>query len=303
MNKITYAINGVIASLGIVLSAVTALGGEGVTAPGAKLVRLSGDFAFTEGPSCDAAGNVYFTDQPNDRIMKWSVDGKLSTFMQPCGRANGMMFDHHGQLIACADETNQLWSITAEGKAEVLLKDFEGKLFNGPNDVWVRPDNGLYLTDPYYKRPWWKRDGKEMAEDVYFLSSDRKKCIRVVDDLKQPNGITGTPDGKKLYVSDIGARKTYSYAIQPDGTLTDKKLFCELGSDGMTIDNDGNVYLTGKGVTVFDPSGGKIEQIPVEESWTANACFGGADRKTLFITASKGLYSIQMRVKGANPGK
>lgn len=303
MNNITCAINGIIVSLGLVLSVSTALAGEGVTAPDAKLVKLSGDFAFTEGPACDAAGNVYFTDQPNDRIMKWSVDGTLTTFLQPCGRANGMMFDHQGRLISCSDETNQLWSITPDGKAEVLLKDFEGKLFNGPNDVWIRPDNGLYLTDPYYKRPWWKRGAKEMAEDVYFVSADRKKCIRVVDDLKQPNGITGTPDGKKLYVSDIGARKTYSYSIQSDGTLTDKKLFCELGSDGMTIDNEGNVYLTGKGVTVFDPTGARIEQIPVEESWTANACFGGADRKTLFITASKGFYSIKMRVKGANPGK
>jgi gluconolactonase len=298
-----YAMNVIFLSLGLALVASTALAGNAVTAPDARLEKLSGDFAFTEGPACDSAGNVYFTDQPNDRIMKWSAEGKLSTFMQPCGRANGMMFDHQGRLISCADETNQVWSISADGKAEVILKDFEGKLFNGPNDVWVRPDDGLYLTDPYYKRSWWKRGPKEQGEHVYFLSADRKKCVRVADDLKQPNGITGTPDGKKLYVADIGAGKTYSYSIQPDGTLTDKKLFCEMGSDGMTIDAEGNVYLTGKGVTVFDSTGAKIEQIPVQESWTANACFGGADRKTLFITASKGFYCIKMRVKGGNAGK
>ena len=105
-------------------------------------------------------------------------------------------------------------------------------------------------------------------------------------------------DGKKLYVADIRARKTYAYTIQKDGSLTAKKLFCSLGSDGMTIDNEGNVYLTGRGVTVFNPKGEKIAQIPVKEGWTANVCFGGKDRRTLFITASKGLYGLRMRVKG-----
>jgi gluconolactonase len=121
----------------------------------------------------------------------------------------------------------------------------------------------------------------------------------VADDLKQPNGVIGTSDGKKLYVADIGAKKTYAYAIQPDGSLTDKQLFCELGSDGMTIDQRGNVYLTGQGVTVFDPTGRQIEHIDVPEGWTANVCFGGADHQTLFITASRGLYGLRMQVRGA----
>ena len=120
----------------------------------------------------------------------------------------------------------------------------------------------------------------------------------MVDDLKQPNGVIGTPDGKTLYVADIGAKKTYAYDIRPDGTLANKQLFCELGSDGMTIDNEGNVYLTGKGVTVFDKTGQQIEHIDVPEGWTANVCFGGADRQTLFITASKGLYAIRTRTHG-----
>ncbi len=277
---------------------------NGVIAPGAQVEKLAGDFKFTEGPACDAAGNVFFTDQPNDRIMKWSVEGKLSTFLQPCGRANGMYCDAQGNLIACADENNQLWSIDPKGNHTVLVKDYNGKLLNGPNDVWVRPDGGLYFTDPFYKRDYWKRGPKEQeGEHVYFLAADRKKLVRVTEDLQKPNGITGTPDGKTLYVADIGASKTYRYDIQADGTLANKKLFCEMGSDGMTIDADGNVYLTGRGVTVFDRSGRKIEQIPIPESWTANVCFGGKDRQTLFITASKGLYAIRLKVKGANPGK
>jgi gluconolactonase len=271
-----------------------------IIAPGEKLQKLADDFAFTEGPACDADGNVFFTDQPNDRIMKWSIEGKLSTFLQPCGRANGLCFDRQGNLWACADEKNELWRIDKSGKATVILKDYQGKLFNGPNDIWLRPAGGLYITDPFYKRNYWKRGPKEMPECVYYLAPDNKTVTRVIEDLKQPNGIIGTPDGKTLYVADIGGRKTYRYHIQPDGTLADKTLFCEPGSDGMTIDDQGDIYITGKGVTVFDSSGKKIEQIDVAESWTANVCFGGKDRQTLFITASKGFYGIRTKVKGVD---
>lgn len=275
-----------------------------VVAPGAKVEKLAGGFLFTEGPTADAEGNVFFTDQPNDRILKWSVEGQLSTFMQPSGRSNGMYFDHRGNLISCADENNQLWSIDRAGKVNVLAKDFAGKLLNGPNDVWERPDGGLYITDPFYKRSYWKRGAMEQdGQHVYFLSPDRKKLARVTEDLKQPNGIIGTPDGKMLYVSDIRAGQTFAYSIQPDGSLTDKRLFCELGSDGMTIDSEGNLYLTGKGVTVFDASGKMIENIPIDEPWTANVSFGGKERQTLFITASKGFYSIRTRVKAAGGSK
>lgn len=271
-----------------------------IIAPNETLQKLAGDFVFTEGPACDAQGNVFFTDQPNDRILKWSIEDKLSTFMKPCGRANGLSFDPEGNLWACADEKNELWRIDPAGKATVVLKDYEGKLFNGPNDVWIRPGGGIYFTDPYYKRPYWKRGPKEMDECVYYLAPDHKKLTRIIADLKQPNGIIGTPDGKTLYVADIGAGKSYRYRIQPDGSVSEKYLFCELGSDGMTIDNEGNIYLTGKGVSVFDASGKKIEQIDVPESWTANICFGGKDRQTLFITASKSFYGLRMRVKGVD---
>jgi gluconolactonase len=270
-----------------------------VIAPGAKLEKLAGGLAFTEGPAADAHGNVFFTDQPNDRILEWNTDGKLSTFMQPCGRSNGLCFDSQGNLWACADEKNELWRIDPEKKITVVVKDYQGKLLNGPNDVWIRPDGGLYFTDPYYKRSYWKRGPKELAvEGVYYLSPDRHKLVRVVEDMKQPNGIIGSPDGKVLYVADIGAGRSYAYDIRPDGKLANKRLFCKLGSDGMTIDDQDNVYLTGKGVTVFDREGRQIEHIAVNELWTANICFGGKDRQTLFITASKSLYGLRMRVKG-----
>jgi gluconolactonase len=294
--------------------AIPVWGADRVTKPEAKVEKLAGGFEFTEGATCDPQGNVYFTDQPNDRICKWSVDGKLSTFMQPAGRSNGMIFDRNGNLYSCADEKNELWLISipkrsGKPKVEVLLKDYHGKLLNGPNDVWLRPGGGLYFTDPFYKREWWKRGPKEQeVEGVYYMAPEKagrtpirlKNPVRVIDDLKQPNGITGTPDGKTLYVADIGAGKTYRYDIKPDGSLANQRLFCEMGSDGMTIDAEGNLYLTGKGVFVFDKNGKQIEHIAVPEAWAANGCFGGKDRKTLFITANKGLYAVKMRVTGVD---
>src|SRR4030042_2060608 len=257
--------------------------GQEIIAPGASLEKLAGDFKFTEAPAPDSAGNVFFTDQPNDRILKWGIDGKLSTFLQPCGRSNGLFFDLKGKLLACADEKNQLWMIDARGKVTVLLKDYRGKLLNGPNDLWVRPqDNSVYFTDPFYKRDYWKRGPMEQdGQHVFLLSPDRKTLRPVTDDLKEPNGIIGTPDGAILYVADIGAWKTYAFDIQKDGTLQNKRLFCAMGSDGLTIDRQGKLDLTGKGVTVFSKQGVQIAHITVPEQWSANVCFGGKDRDAL----------------------
>ena len=292
--------NSLLSIVGISLvSSILHAADSGLFPSGAKLEKVSGEFEFTEGPAVDSKGNLFFTDQPNDRIMKFGVDGKLSVFLKPAGRANGMYFDPHGRLIACADEKNELWSISPDGKVKVLVKDYQGKLLNGPNDVWVRSDNSLYFTDPLYKRPYWNRGpGEQGGEHVYFMSSDRKTVTRVISDLKQPNGIIGSANGRTLYVSDIGAGKTYVYEAHPDGHVSGKKLFCELGSDGMTLDNRGNLYLTGRGVTVFDASGKRIEHLDVPEPWTANVAFAGSHRSTLFITASKGLYKIETTVKG-----
>jgi len=267
---------------------------------GAVVEKLAGDFKFTEGPASDAKGNVYFTDQPNDRILKWSIDGELSTWMQPSGRSNGLCFDNKGNLWSCADENNELWIIGMDQEVDVLLNSFEGGKLNGPNDVWVAPDGSAYFSDPFYNRPWWDRDTTQQdGQCVYFLSTDKKDLIRVIDDLMQPNGIIGTPDGKLLYVTDIKDGKTYVYSINNDGQLSGKKLFCEMGSDGMTLDEKGNLYLTNaKGVTVFNKTGQQIKNIKIDEPWTANVCFGGSDMKSLFITAKTGLYRIKMNVKG-----
>ncbi|MCU0456348.1 MAG: SMP-30/gluconolactonase/LRE family protein [Bacteroidales bacterium] len=272
---------------------------KNILAPGAKLEKLADGFLFTEGPTADNRGNVYFTDQPNDRIMIWNEKSGVSVFMQPSGRSNGLALDREGNIWSCADEKTELWRISPDKNIERIAGTFEGRLFNGPNDVWADPDGGIYFTDPFYRRDWWSH--KEMPQEkqrVYYLKPDHKTIIIVADDLLQPNGIVGTPDGKKLFVADIRANKTWVFSIMPDGTLSDKKLFCEMGSDGMTIDSRGNIYLSGKGVTVFDNTGRKTGNIAVPESWTSNVCFGGKNRKTLFITASKGFYSIKLKVRG-----
>jgi gluconolactonase len=299
---------------------------------------------WTEGATCAPNGDVYFIEQDSDKIMHWNVaDKTLSVFMHPCGYSNGMCFDYHGNLISCADERNQLWSISitetetipypqplnpAVGdppkpgsitlpKHTVLVTDYQGKLLNGPNDVWVRPDGGMYMTDPYYRRNWWA-PGRQQEQDimsVYFLSPDHKTLTRVIDPFvspdgtnAMPNGIAGTPDGKTLYVSDIRGGQTWAFDMQPDGSLTNKTLVCNLGSDGMTLDDQGNLYMCSGGarpggVTVVSTKTGKqIGYIPMPEG-PANMCFGGADRQTLYICAHAGFYCIRTNVKGANPGK
>jgi gluconolactonase len=279
-----------------------------------KLAQLTGDQTpFAEGTTAASNGDVYFTDQNNNRIYKWDVsERKLSVFLEPSGRANGQYFDGKGNLLAAADERDQLWQITPDGKHTVLAAMFEQKYFNGPNDIWVRPDGGVYTTDPYYRRTWWNDDPNHpptQPQDqraVYFIAPARDAIKRVAVDFMMPNGIIGTPDGKTLYVSDIDARRTYAYEIQTDGSLANRKLVANYGSDGMTIDERGNLYFTAggaNGVTVVDPKTGMaLGFIPVPEH-PANVAFGGKDHKTLYIAARTGFYSVDTLVKGANPAK
>lgn len=322
-------------------------------APGTQVEKIAtlptesytvGGKPFTEGTTCAPNGDVYFIEQNSDKIMRWDVRSeKLSVFMHPSGYSNGMCFDRQGNLIACADERNELWSISLTERVtvpypqplnpavgdparpaeitlpahEVLVRGYRGKLLDGPNDVWVRPDGGMYLTDPYYARKWWTpgRGPEQTLRTVYFLAPDRHTFTRALETFNSPdgkngtpNGIAGTPDGKTLYVSDITGRRTWAFAVQPDGALTDKRLVCEFGSDGMTLDDHGNLYMscrggTPGGVTVVDTKTGKqIGYIPVPED-PANMCFGGEDRQTLYICARTGFYHIRTLVRGANPAK
>jgi gluconolactonase len=268
--------------------------------PGATLVQVSKQFSFTEGPTADKKGNIYFTDQPNDKIWKYDTDGNLALFMEKTGRSNGMYFDKKGRLISCADEKNEIWAITPEKEVTVLIDNFHGKRFNGPNDLWVDQKGGIYFTDPYYQRSWWDRKKPDLEkQSLYYLPAGKKEALIVDSALVQPNGIIGSSNGKILFVADIRDGKTYKYQINKDGQLSNRQLFLAEGSDGMVLDNKGNLYTTGRaGVNIYNPSGKKIGNIPVPSGWTANVCFGGKDRNLLFITATESVYTLQMAVKG-----
>ncbi|HUP14400.1 MAG TPA: SMP-30/gluconolactonase/LRE family protein [Niastella sp.] len=270
-----------------------------IIANGATPQLISRNFSFTEGPAPDKQGNIYFTDQPNNKIWIYKTNGSVALFLDSAGRSNGLYFDKRGNLLSCADEQMQLWSIDKNKKITVLINDLNNKKLNGPNDLWVSPHGDVYFTDPYYQRSWWTRTKPEQeAEKVYVLARGSKTPVPVVDSLQRPNGIAGTPDGKYLYVADIKGNKTYRYTINKDGSLSQAQLFVSRGSDGITLDNRGNVYLTGKGVTVFNSQGQQIAHIPIPEKWTANVAFGGKQRNKLFITASEAIYVLDMKVKG-----
>lgn len=276
---------------------------NGIRAEGAAIEKVAGGFIFTEGPTTDEAGNLYFVDQPNNSILKYDLQGELTTFLQPSGYSNGLSFDNGGKLLAAADEKNELWSIDVETKsATTLVSSYKDTLLNAPNDLWVHPQDGsVYFTDPWYPRSWWDRGPQQNPPAVYRYDPGDKTLIRVIDDLKQPNGIIGTPDGRTLYVADINGGITYAYDIANGGLPENKRVFCHHGSDGLTIDSQANVYLTtGQYVQVFDSEGQHIAAIEVPEA-PSNVAFGGADRQTLFITARTGLYSLRMRVKGVGP--
>jgi gluconolactonase len=264
-----------------------------------SLHLVSAQFKFTEGPSVDQQGNIFFTDQPNNTIWKYDTAGKLSLFTAKAGRANGTYIDQKGNLVVCADEHNELWVFDQSTKPIVRYKNPVGKNLNGPNDLWIDRKGGIYFTDPYYQRDYWTRKSPDIVgEKVYYLPKGKNEVIVVEDSLQRPNGIVGTPDGKVLYVADANGNKTYKYQIQKDGRLTDKQLFVNQKSDGMTLDNNGNLYLTGNGIDIFNPKGEKIAHINIPEKHTANLCFGGKNRDILFITASKSVYTLKMFVKG-----
>jgi len=275
---------------------------QSLVAPGAQVTKLAGGFGFTEGPTAKSNGDVYFIDDPKCKIHVWSVsEKKVSVFVEESAHANGMYFDKNDVLYACEGGTGSVVSYTPDGKRSVVANKFGARSFNKPNDLWIDPKGGIYFTDPAYGDNFHNVQG---GEHVYYILPDRSKVLRVIEvggkgtNFVKPNGVIGTPDGKFLYVADIDGKMIYRFNIQPDGTLTDQHPFAPVQTDGMTIDEKGNIYMAGNGITVYSPEGKEIEKISVPEGWTANLCFGGADFKTLFITASSGFYSVEMNVKG-----
>jgi gluconolactonase len=268
---------------------------QSLVAEGAEVKAVAENLLFGEGPAWNGEDTLYFTDIPRSRINMIGPDGEVSIFTDDSGGTNGLYFDAEGNLFCCESVRRQLVKRTPSGEIVVVATGWDGKQFNQPNDVWVAPNGGLYMTDPVYRAV---PDREIEGTNVYYISPDYTSVSLAAEGMNNPNGLIGTPDGKILYITAHGDKQTWVFDIEEDGSLANKRLLTDRGSDGMTLDIKGNIYLTGSGgVEVFSPEGESLEMIATPES-TTNVTFGGASGRTLYITCPKAVYAVEMSVQG-----
>lgn len=266
-------------------------------AAGAEVIEVQGGFGFLEGPVSDVAGNLYFSDIDNNRLHKLAPNGDLSSFHEPSNRANGLTLDLDGGLLICEQEAGRLVKMDGNGNITVVADGYQGKPFNSPNDAWVHPNGSIYMTDPRYQYPVGSL--AQAGEYVYRISADRQVVTAIITDIPKPNGVVGTEDGQTLYIASTELRKVFRYDVNGDGTVSNRTEFADQGSDGMTLDEHGNVYLTWMGgVSIRNPAGEEIAFIETEQM-PANVGFGGRDGRTLFMTSRTSLYSLRMNVEAS----
>jgi gluconolactonase len=275
----------------------------------AKVEKLAGDMTFTEGPVWVARGGyLVFSDIPANKLMQWSPARGLSVYRDPSQNANGNTTDRQGRLVSCEHTGRRVVLEEAGGTLRTLADKFEGRRLNSPNDVAVTADGAVWFTDPDYglknKPGTQEKEGKEQPGNfVYRVAPGGGRLTAVVKDCDKPNGLAFSPDEKRLYVADSGAPKHIRvFDVRPDGSLTGGAPFCKIDKgapDGIRVDAGGRVWSSaGDGVQIFAPDGKLIGKILVPEA-PANLAFGGASGKTLFITARKSLYAIEVSVTGA----
>jgi gluconolactonase len=305
----------------VVMLAVLFAGPEGMT----QNLEVATAVSMLEGPAVDHDGNVYFTDVMTQRIMKFSKDGILSIYREHSNVANGLLIDPQGRLIAAEGATSgtaqRLGLIVTgkpritrtdlkTGKVEILAEKYDGKPFDGPNDVTIDAKGRLYFTDL-------------TGGAVYRIDAPGKVTrILAAPEIQRPNGIQISPDDKTLYLVEAngaegGARMIRAYDLLPDGTVRNMRIHYNFypgrSADGMSIDVQGNLYAsaglhstrgtaetldTKCGVYVISPEGKLLKFIPIPEDFITNNAFGGPDMKTLYITAGKTLYKIRTEIAG-----
>ncbi len=282
--------------------------------------------AFTEGPTVDAEGNVYFTDLGNSRIMRLSTAGELTTFREESHGANGLIFDSQWRLLACeaGDGDTVLPRVTRTdmqtGAVEVVADHYEGKELHRPNDVTIDGSERIYFTDRPGPNPTPDQTG---VHGVYRVDPDGSiERILAEPDIERPNGLVVSPDDRTLYLIETnqgegGARMIRAYDLSEEGTVSNMRVFHDFSpgrsGDGMTIDSEGNVWVaaglnrrrgtsetldTRAGVYVFAPTGELLELIPIPEDTITNVAFGGDDLRTLYVTAGKTLFQLRSDVPG-----
>ena len=285
---------------------------HGLVPEGAWVQKVSTGYKFTEGPVADAAGNVYFSDIPNNRIMKYDIrEHRESVYRENTGGANGLRFDKQGRLYACEGASRRITRF-ADGKVEPVatLFPFADRL-NSPNDLRIDDKGGVYFTDPRYGN----RDSMEMkSEAVYYLpppadgktQGGKLPIKRVIDNLKRPNGLTLSPAGRTLFVADNASNNIWAYDIASDGSLKNGRVFAWVdpnvkgGVDGMTVDRKGNVYGAAQGtIWVWNCQGVPIRRIHIPEP-PSNCVFAGPNGDELYVTARTSLYRVRLNAETAS---
>jgi gluconolactonase len=296
-NSIVFAV----AVLGVVLcSAADKIPGIG---PTGEVKKVHGGFQFTEGPTFDREGNIYFSDVRGDKLYEIDAKGELSTILDPSHHTNGLMMNAAGKIVAC-EMDGRLVEVDPKTKQVKSLADsYEGKRFNAPNDLVIDQGGGIYFTDPHFSAPMPLPQG---VRAFYYRAPDGK-VTRLGEVEAAPNGIILSPDEKTLYVIPSGQAEMLAYPVTAPGKIGDKRIFCTLkqasgktngGGDGLAVDVKGNLYITSAlGVQVFDPAGSLLGIIEFPEQ-PANCDFGGKDMKTLYATARTSVYSVPMEIAG-----
>ena len=276
--------------------------------PKGDVRKLHGELQFTEGPTWDGQGNLYFSDIPANCIYKVDAASTLSVFLEPSNHTNGLMVNR-GRLLACEMDGRLVAIDLANKEITALASQYQGQRFNAPNDLVIDRAGGIYFTDPHFRAP---TPLPQEVVAVYYATEDGQ-VTRLIDDLKAPNGVIMSPDEKTLYVIPSLQKQMMAYPVVSPGKLGEGKVFCELqqpegkddtGGDGLTIDTQGNLYITsGLGIQVYNRDGKLLGILSFPEQ-PANCSFGGPDNQTLFVTARTSLYAVEMGATGhVFPGK
>ncbi len=271
----------------------------------AKLETVASGFRFTEGPVWDKAGFVYVSDEEINKIYRVYPDGHKEELIA-LGDPDGNTFDRQLRLLDCASVLRAIIRISLDGMYTVLADHFEGNKFNSPNDVVVGPDGAIYFTDPTLDLP--QGEKQEIPFQGVYRLDDRGEVRLLTKELTQPNGLAFSPDGKRFYVDDSKQRNIRVYDFSPDGTLKNGRIFGEEPGeksegvpDGMKVDWNGNLYVTGPGgIWVWDKQGKHVGTIVVPIQ-PANLTWGDPDYRTLYITATTSVYKLRMKVRGFVP--
>ena len=276
---------------------------------GARLEKHFTGMEWAEGPVYFAEGDyLLWSDIPNDRMMKWSDAEVASVFRQPAGYTNGHYRDREGRLVSCEHGNRRISRTEHDGTVVTLVDSYEGKRLNSPNDLVVKSDGTLWFTDPPYgilsDREGHKAESELGASYVFRFDPATDELEIVGDDFDRPNGLCFSPDEHILYISDTGEPGHIRAFDVVDGRhLTNSRVFAVVRpgeADGFRADTDGNIFTSAwDGIQVYSPQSELLGKILVPEERTANCCFGGPDKNRLYITANKSMYSIALRVRGA----